>query len=97
VRSREVEVEVSRVAGVLEVTGLGLFERAATDEGDAWRALTRNTADGAQTLSLAAWQLPELLSVVVLEGPAAPDNLDAAPNPFADESAVAVPVVPEVC
>jgi predicted phage baseplate assembly protein len=97
VRSREVEVEVSRVAGVLEVTGLGLFERAATDEGDAWRALARTTADGAQTLSLAAWQLPELLSVVVLEGPAAPDNLDAAPNPFADESAVAVPVVPEVC
>jgi predicted phage baseplate assembly protein len=96
VRERELEVEVSRVAGVLEVTGLGLFERAAADAGDVWRALTRSTPDGTQTLALAAWQLPELLSVVVVEGPV-PANLDALPNPFADANAVAVPVVPEVC
>lgn len=96
VRTRELEVEVSRVAGVLEVTGLGLFERTTTDAGDAWRAVASNPTDGTQTLALAAWQLPELLSVVVADGPV-PDNLDALPNPFADASAVAVPVVPEVC
>jgi len=28
---------------------------------------------------------------------AAPESLAALPNPFADETAVAVPVVPEVC
>lgn len=97
VRDRELEVEVSRVAGVLEVTGLGLFERATTDAGDAWRAVARNPADGARTLALAPWQLPELLSVVVIEGSAAPESLDSLPNPFADASAVAVPVVPEKC
>jgi predicted phage baseplate assembly protein len=96
VRTRELEVEVSRVAGVLEVTGLGLFERTTTDAGDTWRAVASNPTDGTQTLALAAWQLPELLSVIVADGPA-PDNLDALPNPFADASAVAVPVVPEVC
>ena len=46
---------------------------------------------------LTRWQLPELLSIVVVDGPAAPGDLRALPNPFADEQAVAVPVVPEVC
>ena len=97
VRERELEVEISRVAGVLEVSGLNLFERASFAEGDNWRLLTRNTPDGTQTLALSAWQLPELLSVIVAEGPAAPESLSALPNPFADANAVAVPVVPELC
>ena len=54
-----------------------------------------------QSLRLAAWQLPELLSVVAVDNPAgsggAPGDLAAVPNPFADDTAVAVPVVPEVC
>ena len=107
VRERELEVEVSRVAGVAEVGGINLFERAEIDGKGVWRQLTRNTPDGTQSLRLAAWQLPELLSVVAVDNPAgsssgtgsysAPGDLAAAPNPFADDTAVAVPVVPEVC
>lgn len=97
VKARELEVEISRVAGVLEVTGLNLFERASDGAAAAWRAVARNPLDGTQTLALAAWQLPELLSVIVVDGPAAPDNLNALPNPFAAATAVAVPVVPDVC
>ena len=97
VRERELEVEISRVPGVLEVTGVNLFERATFDHGDDWRALGRNTYDRTQILTLREWQLPELLSVAVVDGPSAPDNLRALPNPFADANAVAVPVVPEVC
>lgn len=92
VRERELEVDISRVPGVLEVSGINLFTR----QGDDWTPLPRASADGTQTLALSAWQLPELLSVVVLDG-AVPANLDALPNPFAQGNAVAVPVVPELC
>jgi predicted phage baseplate assembly protein len=97
VRDRELEVEVSRVRGVREVTGLALFERASLPEGDDWRAIVRDSRDGTQNLVLTDWQLPELLSIVVVDAPAAPTDLAAVPNPFADERAVAVPIVPEVC
>jgi predicted phage baseplate assembly protein len=97
VRSRELEVEISRVAGVLEVTGLNLFERASSSEGDNWRLINPDPADGTQSLSLTDWMLPELLSVVVVDGPETPGNLSALPNPFAAADAVAVPVVPELC
>jgi len=100
-RERELEVEVSRVAGVAEVGGINLFERVDIAGRGEWRLLTRNTSDGTQSLKLAAWQLPELLSVVAVDAPtgssAAPGDLSALPNPFADDAAVAVPVVPEVC
>jgi predicted phage baseplate assembly protein len=92
VRERELEVEVSRVTGVLEVAGINLFER----NGNNWRILPRNASDTTQTLALSAWQLPELLSVVVMEG-AVPGDLSSVPNPFASNNAVAVPVVPELC
>jgi predicted phage baseplate assembly protein len=101
VRERELEVEVSRVAGVAEVAGLNLFGRATVDGRDQWSLLTRATTDGSQTLELAAWQLPELLSVVAVDSAGgtvgAPTDLSAVPNPFASDTAVAVPVVPEVC
>jgi predicted phage baseplate assembly protein len=93
VRERELEVEISRVPGVREVLGLHLFARG---DGD-WRALTPDPRDGTRNLELAPWQLPELLAVVVVDGEPPPDNLHALPNPFADDGAVAVPVVPEVC
>src|SRR5690606_38377474 len=96
-RDRELEVEPSRVRGVREVTGLNLSERARLPGGDDRRGIPRGPRDGTQNLVLSAWQLPELLSVVVVDGPAAPSDLRAVPNPFADEQAVAVPVVPEVC
>ena len=93
VRTRELEVEVSRVAGVDELRGLRLFQR----QGDDWLALPESAPDGAQQLLLRPWQLPELLSVLVVEGESAPTDLSTLPNPFADQHAVAVPVVPELC
>ncbi|WP_377152925.1 baseplate J/gp47 family protein [Roseateles sp. UC29_93] len=93
VRSRELEVEVSRVPGVDELRGLRLFRQAGTE----WQPLPAIAADGAQILALQPWQLPELLSVVAIEGSAAPNDLRALPNPFAEADAVAVPVVPELC
>ena len=66
------------------VGGINLFERADVDGAGQWRLLTRNTADGTQTLRLAARQLPELLSVVAVDNPAgtggAPGDLSAVPN-----------------
>jgi hypothetical protein len=94
VKGRELEVDVSRVAGVREVTGLVLFERVL----DAWRRITANPSDGTQALELSPWQLPELLAVVATDDPAGtPTELSAAPNAYADPNAVAVPVVPKVC
>ncbi|MFN7121119.1 MAG: putative baseplate assembly protein [Hydrogenophaga sp.] len=97
VRERELEVEVSRVAGVAEVTGLQLFARQGATGQQDWALLPRNQAGAQQTLTLQPWQLPELLSIVVIEGAEAPTNLRALPNPFAQANAVAVPVVPELC
>jgi predicted phage baseplate assembly protein len=100
VRERELEVEISRVAGVGEVGGINLFRRAEGEHGPEWRLLPRNAVDPTQTLTLEAWQLPELLSVLVVDGQpgaSAPGDLRALPNPFADADAVAVPVEPEVC
>jgi predicted phage baseplate assembly protein len=97
VKSRELEVEVARVAGVDEVAGLRLFRQR---DGQ-WELLPGTGSDGAQTLGLQRWQLPELLAVLVVvaeEHPAgAPTTLGALPNPHALASAVAVPVVPELC
>jgi hypothetical protein len=93
VRSRELEVEVARVAGVDELNGIHLFRQNGSD----WIKLPSTAADGAQILALQPWQLPELLGVIAVEGPDAPTDLRALPNPFADDNAVAVPVVPELC
>lgn len=97
VRSRELEVEVSKVEGVDELRGINLFRHSGVTGAEDWQRLPAIAADGAQILSLQPWQLPELLSVVAIEGSAAPVNLRALPNPFAEANAVAVPVVPEVC
>ncbi len=93
VKSRELEVEVARVAGVDEINGINLFKQ----NNDDWQVLPSSAANGDQVLSLQPWQLPELLSVIVTDDATAPTNLLALPNPFADADAVAVPVVPELC
>ncbi len=97
VRSRELEVEVSKVDGVDELRGIQLFSKSGSAGNEDWQRLPAIAADGAQQLVLSPWQLPELLSVVVIEGASAPLNLRAVPNPFAQSNAVAVPVVPEFC
>ncbi len=99
VRERELEVEISRVPGVAEVDGLNLFGRGPAEDGDAWRLLPGNAADGSRTLALERWQLPELLAVVAVDAAAGgvPSSLAALPNPFAPSNGVAVPVVPQLC
>jgi hypothetical protein len=99
VDNRELEVAAARVDGVQRVNELHLFERRENE----WRlklaASTGSSPQGCQPVrvELQPWQLPELLSVVVVAGEGAPRDLSGVPNPFADESAVAVPVVLEVC
>jgi len=100
VRERELEVEISRVPGVREVDGLNLFERNTSGDtgGAGWQLLPRSAADAAQSLDMQAWQLPELLSIVVVDdSTGVPTSLAALPNPFAQANAVAVPVVPALC
>jgi predicted phage baseplate assembly protein len=90
VRTRELEVIVARVAGVSSVNGVQLFQRQMSPQSDRWQRLSPPlTAE----LKLEAWQLPELLAVVVAEGDPTDDltPIDATP------SGIAVPVVPEVC
>jgi len=85
---REIEVVVARVSGVRAVSGINLFKKENND----WAKIP--------VFTLEPWQLPELLSlVVVADDNAAPDNLRGVPNPFGTDSkrGVAVPVVPEVC
>ena len=103
VRDRELDVEISRVAGVREVLGVRLFGRSVSAELEAWQDIPRSSQDGSQTLSLEPWQLPELLQALVVDGGdgggsgSVPTSLDSPVNPFASDQAVAVPVVPEVC
>ena len=87
VRDRELEVAVARVPGVSAVfQPIHVFTRS----GDDWSTPMAE-------IGLDQWQLPELLSVVVVAEADAPTNLSGVPNPFANKSAVAVPVVPKVC
>jgi predicted phage baseplate assembly protein len=93
VRDRELEVAVARVPGVSGVAPINLFQQ----QGAEWSRLPRAVPDSSVQLILQPWQLPELLSVVVVVGDEAPDDLRGVPNPFADQSGVAVPVVPDLC
>jgi hypothetical protein len=103
VRSLELEVIVSQVPGIEEVNGLLLFSPTyATANG--LQTLTGYTllpadANGRSELTINAWDLPELLQVIVAAGPdgsntPAPTSL--TPVATSDNS-VAVPVVPKVC
>ena len=95
VRDRELEVVIAQVPGVNSVQGVNLFERRT----DTWRQIPRPDACAPVELTLAAWQLPELLTVIVAADDAPPTDLSRAPNPFAGpaDQAVAVPVVRKVC
>jgi predicted phage baseplate assembly protein len=94
VRDREVEVIVARVEGVNAVAPVNLFVR----QGKEWRLLPRADANGMVTLPLDPFQLPELLSVVVVTDAEAPKDLRGVPSPFGETAnQVAVPVVPDVC
>lgn len=93
VRDRELEVIVARVDGVRSVAQVKLFEPL---DGGGWRKLQRADNPNLSELPLDPWQLPELLTVVVITDGDAPDTLETPPSPAAD-AVVAVPVVAEVC
>jgi hypothetical protein len=96
VRSLELEVIVSQVAGVVEVNGLLLFQVLASGEYQAVQVDANNRSE----LALQSWQLPELLQVSVTAGA---DGSGVMPvssipeTPQADPNTVAVPVVPSLC
>jgi hypothetical protein len=95
VKERELEVVVARVAGVSEVLGVRLFQRAPIlpNTSPSWRSLGL-PGQGVE-LSLQLWQLPELLSVVVVADAPPPGDLTVPPS--VTQLGIPVPVVPEVC
>jgi predicted phage baseplate assembly protein len=109
VRDREIEVAVAQVSGVSGVLGINLFERQAdqwmlveppltlhtktlpVDPG----TLTRPGLVSQVELPLSPWQLPELLSVVVVADSEPPGTLRGVPTAF--PGGIAIPVVPDKC
>lgn len=90
VRERELEVVIAQVPGVSTISGVNLFRRQA----EKWERILPPTSGAPVTLRLDAWQLPELLALVVVEGAEPPADLRSTPS---SQTGVAVPVVPEVC
>ena len=92
VKRRELEVVVSRVEGVEGVSGPNLF---VLNTGGVWtRVVTPGGPESAE-VPLHAWQLPELVSVVVASGEAPTEF--KPPSPQTAKEGIAIPVVPEVC
>lgn len=94
VRNSELEVVVANVPGVAAVNGINLFNYTAAKQYQLIPA-----QNGRATLTLAAWQLPELLKVVAVSGNP-PTSLTPDATTGADGGAgdgIAVPVVPETC
>ncbi len=93
VRSLELDVIVSQVAGVVEVNGLVLC--TPTSNGGC-QALTPD-ASGNTEIAIPDWQLPELLQVLVTTGT---DGSGVQPGDLSPtvptDNTVAVPVVPAV-
>jgi predicted phage baseplate assembly protein len=92
VRSLELEVIVSQVAGVVEVNGLLLFQPA----NGGYQQI--QPVSGNAELTLESWQLPEVLQVLVTPGA---DGSGVEPGSLSPDvetdNTVAVPVVPNVC
>ena len=90
VRSLELQVIVSQVAGVTEVDGLQLYQLLSSGQ------YQQLPAEG--ELTLQSWQLPELLQVIVAAGPdGTVMQLPPLTPPPETDPTVAVPVVPKVC
>jgi hypothetical protein len=93
VQERELSVVVARVTGVSEVIGLNLFQQLRGEI--RWQRLLPQTNRQAE-MSLLPWQLPELLSVVVLADTNPLTDLDSR-TLVSDRASIPIPVIPEVC
>lgn len=95
---QELEVTAARVPGVRAVSGINLFVR----RNEEWVLVEASADTGVQRIDLLAWQLPELLAVVVEEGDTVPDDLSQATGLGSGlrpdtPAGIPIPVVPEVC
>jgi hypothetical protein len=95
---QELEVVVARVRGIRVVRGVNLF----TQQSAKWVAVDADPRTGVQRMEMRAWQLPELLAVVVDDSDDVADDLNRATGlgsgltPDAP-AGIPIPVVPEVC
>jgi hypothetical protein len=90
------EVIVSQVAGVVEVNGLLLFQVSSSG---VYQPLPVDANDRSE-LALSAWQLPELLQVLVAtgaDGSGIAPSASLPPVVSSDPNTVAVPIVPKLC
>jgi predicted phage baseplate assembly protein len=92
VRDRELDVIVARVPGVDTINGVNLFEL----QNNRWRLVQNAANNGPAEIQLKAWQLPELLNVVVVTDANPATTIDGVGSQGADNG-VAVPVVPKTC
>jgi hypothetical protein len=97
VEDRELELVAARVPGVQSFLGdrLNIFVRNTA--GEDWEMKARATPNTLINIPLERWQLPELLSVVVVADDGPPGDLRGVPNPFSEAGGVPIPIVPEVC
>lgn len=102
VSALEAEVVVARVPGVAAVMDIELFFagegqwRHVGVPGRRRRYFDRTQQEDAQ-ISLRPWQLPELLSIRVVEADEAPLSLPGANVAQSGAPSIGIPVVPEVC
>jgi predicted phage baseplate assembly protein len=90
----EIEVIAARVPGVLTTRGVSLF----TLQEDGFRLASSQSAAGAVRIPLEQWQLPETMQVdVAVDAAGAPTAMEDRTGLAGGVSAVAIPVVPEVC
>lgn len=90
--NQELEVVVARVKGVRKVTGINIFLGSAGQ----WQVAAASPKTGAQQVKLDIWQLPELLSIVVVEDEdSVPGEMNTGPT--GGDDAIPIPVIPEVC
>jgi predicted phage baseplate assembly protein len=105
VRDREIEVEIARVPGVIAVQGVNLFSQLR----GVWRLLSPASfaASAGVEVRLERWQLPELLTVVVVADAPPPTDIrdvqsaaglpGGGPPGSGLPAGIPIPVVPEVC
>ena len=91
VRDRELDVIVSRVAGVDTINGVHLFRK----QNSSWVLVPKANGIGPAEITLELWQLPELQQVVVVTDGDPPTTVSSLGD--GTDSDVAVPVVLEIC